>query len=1029
MYSPAGLDAMVRAMRSLLRATLVSCVAAASSAQGPPANGPVVRDPGFHALVGGTVVVQPGERIENATLVLRDGRIAAVGPALAAPAGARVHDCTGLTLYAGLIEPLLPVDAPAPDPDGPLGHWHPMVLPQRSALDGDGATADDRRALRKLGFAAAAIAPTGGVFKGSAALVLLDEPEAGRRARVVRERVYSLCSLQTSGGGHPTSQMGAIALLRQTLSDADWFARCSAAAQNVPALRERLPAPSAALAALSTQNGLPLAFDVVDELELLRTARVAAEAGRQAFVFGSGMEFRRIEAVAAARVPVVVPVHFPEAPDVSTLGKAQRVSLRQLQTWEQAPTNLKRLLDAGVRVALTSARLPERKEFHQQLREALRCGVTADQALAALTTVPAGLLGAADDLGTLQPGRIANVVVVDGDLFDAEGRIRDVWVAGVRHEVEAAPVRAFDGVYTAMFSLATDATAELTVRRDKVGLKIGERKVEARGVALDAGRLEFSVEDDELARAAASDGGPLWCRLQRVDGALVGTAHRGDGRAFAVRAERTGDAPPPEPKDEKALPVPSLDPLPVPLGGYGLLTAPAAETVLFRGGTVWTCGPLGVVPFGAVLIRDGRIVFAGPATELPQLPPSTRVVDCTGKHLTPGLIDCHSHTGISRGINEGGEAVTAEVRVQDVVDPDDVNWYRQLAGGVTAVNQLHGSANAIGGQSNVVKLRWGARHPDDMGLQGSVPGIKFALGENPRGANSSRGNGRYPNTRMGVEALIRDRFLAAADYRKARERYEALPPKERAATLPPRRDLELEALAEVLAGARRVHCHSYRQDEIFMLCGLAKEFGFRIGTFQHVLEGYKVAEAIRDAAYGASSFSDWWAYKFEVYDAIPENGAILHEVGVNVSFNSDSNEHARRLNTEAGKAVRYGGVAPAEALKFVTANPAFQLGVEASIGSLERGKDADVAIWSGDPLSYASVCEQTWIDGRLRFSRADDLRRREAVASERQRLLALALRAAQKRGKTAKEDARDAYWAAEDTTADYCCRTCEEGVR
>jgi imidazolonepropionase-like amidohydrolase len=404
-------------------------------------------------------------------------------------------------------------------------------------------------------------------------------------------------------------------------------------------------------------------------------------------------------------------------------------------------------------------------------------------------------------------------------------------------------------------------------------------------------------------------------------------------------------------------------------------------------------------------------------------------IDCTGKHITPGLIDCHSHTGISRGVNESGEAVTAEVRVRDVVNPDDINWYRELAGGVTTVNQLHGSANAIGGQSCTTKLRWGAVSPDDMVMQTQVDGIKFALGENPRGANGFRESTRYPQTRMGVEALIRDRFLAAADYREQWKNYNALDPKQRAAVVPPRRDLELAALAEVLAGTRRVHCHSYRQDEIFMLCGIAKEFGFRIGTFQHVLEGYKVGEAIRESAYGASSFSDWWAYKLEVFDAIPENGAILHEVGVNVSFNSDSDELARRLNTEAGKAVKYGGLAPADALKFVTWNPAVQLGIEAQVGSLEQGKAADLAIWSADPLSYAAICEQTWVEGTLRFSRQADAELRSKANQERQRLLQKALAAGKDRKPRGGPDPKDAYWRAEDLTESYCCRDCEGARR
>ena len=335
----------------------------------------------------------------------------------------------------------------------------------------------------------------------------------------------------------------------------------------------------------------------------------------------------------------------------------------------------------------------------------------------------------------------------------------------------------------------------------------------------------------------------------------------------------------------------------------------------------------------------------------------------------------------------------------------------------------------IGGQSNTVKVRYGVAEPDDMFFSGSMPGIKFALGENPRRVNR-RGDPstRYPSTRMGVEGVLRDRFAAAEAYAREHAAYEARAPRDRAKVLPPRVDLELQALAEVLASKRWVHCHSYRQDEIFMLCGLADEYGIKIGTFQHVLEGYKVADAIRRSAVGASSFSDWWAYKLEVYDAIPDNGAIMHEAGVVVSFNSDSNEHARRLNTEAGKAVKYGGVDEAEALHFVTRNPAVQLGVFDQTGSLTAGKDADLALWSRKPLGYTARCEATWVDGRKMFSLERDAALRAGVAEERQRLLQLALAAGERGGRTAKEgDPKDAYWRAEETNNDYCCRNAEGG--
>jgi imidazolonepropionase-like amidohydrolase len=368
------------------------------------------------------------------------------------------------------------------------------------------------------------------------------------------------------------------------------------------------------------------------------------------------------------------------------------------------------------------------------------------------------------------------------------------------------------------------------------------------------------------------------------------------------------------------------------------------------------------------------------------VPEGATVIDCAGKHITPGIIDCHSHTGISRGVNEGGQAVTAEVRIQDVTNPDTTNWYWQLAGGVTAVLSLHGSANAIGGQSQTNKVRWGVSHPDQMHMEGAIPGIKFALGENPRRANSAGfqreggagagGGARYPATRMGVEMLIRDRFTAAREYAASRARGEKV-----------RRDLELEALAEILAGERLVHCHSYRQDEILMLANVSREFGFRIGTFQHILEGYKVADHVRDTSGGGSGFSDWWAYKMEVQDAIPGGLPLMHDAGCVVSFNSDSDELARRLNVEAGKAVKYGGLAEEEALKFVTLNPARQLKIDGRVGTLEAGRDADVVVWSGPPMSTFTKAERTFVDGRELFSLERDAASRGAIAAERARLV------------------------------------------
>ncbi len=435
--------------------------------------------------------------------------------------------------------------------------------------------------------------------------------------------------------------------------------------------------------------------------------------------------------------------------------------------------------------------------------------------------------------------------------------------------------------------------------------------------------------------------------------------------------------------------------------------APHAAEILVRHATLWTVSDKGILEDADLHVRDGRIVAVGRGLAAGS---RATILDATGRHITPGLIDAHSHTAVDGSVNEGSNNITAEVRIGDVIDADDIAIYRQLAGGLTAANILHGSANAIGGQNQVIKLRWGAT-AETLKMEGAPPGIKFALGENPKRANFQQlPTQRYPQTRMGVEQSIRERFLAARDYRAAWEEYGKLPARQRERTVPPRRDLQLEALVEILEGDRLVHSHSYRQDEILMLIRLAEEFGFRIATFQHVLEGYKVADEIAAHGAGASTFSDWWAYKLEAYDAIPHNGALMAERGVLVSFNSDSSELARRMNLEAAKAVKYGGMAPEEAIRFVTINPARQLGIDHRIGSLEPGKDADFVIWSGDPLSVYSIAEQTWVDGVKMFDRKEDLARRAEREDGRLALIAKVKgggKDEEKEGKKEEEGAAD----------------------
>jgi imidazolonepropionase-like amidohydrolase len=924
-------------------------------------------------------------------VVIRAGEIVAVGSALLPPAGARTHDCTGLTIFAGLIDAHVPIDVPEPAL-GVHRHWNKSVRPEVRASEAPGLERKTREQLRELGFTAAALAPRAGIFAGTGALVLLEdeEPTTNQLARqaLVRASVFHSVDLAPASDGAPNSAMGTIALIRQTLLDADHRAHSAGGAATPP---------NPSLDALVHGRNVPLLLRARDELEVLRAQKVGREFARPILVLASGTEFRRLAAIAGSGVPLLLPLDFPQAPAVETLADQERVSLRELMTWEQAPANARRLDAAGVRVALTTDRLQDRTQFPARVREAIAAGLPPARALAMLTTIPAALLGTSR-LGTVEPGKLANLVVVRGTApahpFAKDAEIVGTWVRGKYWPTAAAPAP-LRGAWTLTANIA-ERTVTATLELTKTGAKMraGDKTHEARAFQRRGARVSFLLGADTL----GGDKG-VFVFSGVVDGDVIaGDGVDAGGAGFVWRAERDSAHKPDDKNKDKdgadaEVAIPDVTSLP--FGAYGVNAMAVPGACVVEHATIWTATTQGVITDGTLIARDGKIEYVGPSAQAPSVA-DARVIDGRGLHVSPGLIDCHSHTGVSGSVNESGQAVTAEVRIADVLNPDDINFYRQLAGGLTAANVLHGSANPIGGQNAVVKLRWGCAHPDDMLLAGAPSGIKFALGENPKRSRAREEVTRYPRTRLGVEALLRDRFTTAREYQRAHDRYRGLTADEQARTAAPARDLELDALAEVLAGTRLVHCHSYRQDEILMLCRVARDFGFKIGTFQHVLEGYKVADAIKEVALGASSFSDWWAYKFEVYDAVPWNGEILHRAGVNVSFNSDSSELARRMNTEAAKAMQYGDLDAHTALLFVTLNPAVQLGVQARIGSLEVGKDADFALWNGPPLRTTTRCEATFVDGVARFTRTADAQARQTIAGERARLIQKVLAQAQR---------------------------------
>jgi imidazolonepropionase-like amidohydrolase len=415
-----------------------------------------------------------------------------------------------------------------------------------------------------------------------------------------------------------------------------------------------------------------------------------------------------------------------------------------------------------------------------------------------------------------------------------------------------------------------------------------------------------------------------------------------------------------------------------------------AQTVVIRNATIMTVTH-GTVK-GSIVVKDGKIAAIG---EKVMEPANATVIDAGGQYVIPGIIDCHSHIAGEGGINEGSVSVSSMVDIKDIINPEDVSIYRALAGGVTSANILHGSANSIGGQSLVLKMRWGT-DARKMVFEGATPGIKFALGENPKRAGNPVGGGRgattpviaarYPATRMGVEDVIREAFTDAKVYKAEWDDYNAKVAKGEH-PLPPRKDLKLEPLKEVLEGKRFVHCHSYRADEILMLIRVADEFGFKVRTFQHVLEGYKVAKEMAAHGAGGSTFSDWWDYKIEAADAIPYNATIMTRKGVIASVNSDDAELMRHLNTEAAKAMKYGGATETEALAMVTINPAKQLGIDNRVGSIDVGKDADLVIYDKYPLSDYAKVQKVLIDGQVYFDRDKEVSGQAARAAEKQKLI------------------------------------------
>ncbi|NIK72610.1 imidazolonepropionase-like amidohydrolase [Thermonema lapsum] len=950
--------------------------------QTKPRNGVAEPREGLYAFTHATLWLDYRTKIEDATLLIRQGRIVAAGKKVSIPDQAVVIDLGGKHVYPSFIDLYshygMPKVEEKPWRSGPqmesskqgAYYWNEAVRAEQEAASMFVNKEQEAESLKKAGFGAVLTHYPDGIVRGSGALVSL-AGQSEEHSTLLKERASTHFAFQrgSSRQDYPTSLMGMVALIRQVYYDADWYAK------NQDPNKEH----NLTLEAFIRQRSLPAIFEVEHRLQALTADKIGDEFGVQYIIKGAGDEYMRIEELKRTGATFILPLNFPKPYDVSDPADAQLVTLAQMKHWELAPSNAARLAQAGIPFVFTAAGLDKAEDLIAQVQKAIEAGLSPEEALNALTYRPARLLGMENELGVLKPGAWANFLITSGNIFDKETVIYENWVQGKRYVLLDMKLKPIAGKY------------ELEIEGNKLSLTV-EGKPHAPQMSL---RAEGDTVDTKVNVQRQGDllslhftlGSENSSKLYRLTGwvkdkNLEGKGQNSEGKWFEWTARYQGEVEKKEEKTDKKAEQKQKEETTgeviYPFVAYGRPQLPPQETVLIKDAVVWTNEAEGIIQEGDVLIQNGKIAAVGKDLKAPK---GAKVIDASGKHLTPGIIDEHSHIALF-SVNEAGQAISAEVRMADAINSEDVNIYRQLAGGVTAAQLLHGSANPIGGQSAIVKLRWGMS-PAQMLIEGADGFIKFALGENVKQSNwGDAYRVRFPQTRMGVEQVMVDAFTRALQY--AKEKEEAAKSKGKKVV---RTDLELETLLEILNKKRFITCHSYVASEITMLMRVAERFGFRVNTFTHILEGYKVADKMKAHAAGASTFSDWWAYKNEVKDAIPYNAAIMHKVGLTVAINSDDAEMGRRLNQEAAKVVKYGGVSEEDALKMVTLNPAKLLHLDQRMGSIKVGKDADLVIWSDHPLSIYAKAEKTFVDGRLMYDIDEDKRLQQYVAKERARLI------------------------------------------
>lgn len=959
--------------KAILTLVGLAAVCAVEAQETFPVNGVADNREKCYAFTHATLVKDGQTTLTDATLLIRKGKIIATGK-VTIPSDAVVIDCTGKYIYPSFIDAYSDYGIPAPQREtravgaaffrgpgqiesnekGAFG-WNQAI---RTDVDASRLfNVDDAKAkgLRDQGFGTVLTLQKDGIARGTGAVVTLAEEK--ENLDMVKEKAAAIYSFNkgVSTQTYPSSLMGSIALLRQTYLDASWY-KGNPTAEGV----------NLTLQYWNDEQSLPQIFDASDKWNCLRADRIGDEFGVQYILKAGGNEYQRIAEMKATHATFILPLDFPEAPNVDDPTDARFVSLADMKHWELAPSEPGVFEKNGIGFALTAADLRDVKTFLPNLRKAIQYGLTEAKALEALTREPATLLGVYDKVGSLDNGKLANFIITSGPVFGATTNILQNWIQGISYDVKMSDWSNIAGTYALTLKDASGGSQSFTLSvKSANSASIIHGDTSAAKLVYGGKLVSLNWSLGRRARTGF-----------RLSGVATDSVWTGSGTdtagnvvtwtaVLSVRGTPTDST-------RRQMPL-HLGKLTYPLDGYGWDALPQQETILIKNARVWTNESEGRLENTDVLIQNGKIASIGKNLSAPQ---GARVIDGTGKQLTPGIIDEHSHIAAA-SINEGAQSVTSEVRIQDNLNPDDINIYRQLAGGVTSSHILHGSANSIGGQTQLIKLRWGVCDTA-LKFKGADPFIKFALGENVK-RTTSQSNNRFPDTRMGVDQVFVDAFTRATDYEKALKGPDGKNV---------RRDLELDALVEIMNHKRFITCHSYVQSEITSLMRVAEHFGFRVNTFTHILEGYKVADKMKAHGANVSTFSDWWAYKMEVQDAIAYNASLMHQVGLNVCINSDDAEQARHLNQEAAKSIKYGGMSEEDAFKMVSLNPATALHVQDRTGSIKVGKDADVVLWTDNPLSVYAKPQVTIVDGTVYYDMDHDMQLRKDIQSERTRLIA-----------------------------------------